>query len=89
MSELLDVGQLVGRTGVRPIDVVRSGPPGLIRDRILDLLNGHADALDRACRPGHLTGSALVVDPACGRILLMFHTKLRRCLLYTSDAAAE
>ena len=80
MSELLDAGQLDGRTGARPTDVVRSGPPGSTRDRILDLLNDHADALDRTCRPGHLTGSALVVDPACGRILLMFHTKLRRWL---------
>ena len=80
VSELLDVDQLVGRTGARPTDVVRSGPPGATRDRILDLLNDHADALDRTCRPGHLTGSALVVDPARGRILLMFHTKLRRWL---------
>ena len=30
--------------------------------------------------PGHLTGSALVIDPADRKILLMFHTKLKRWL---------
>ena len=31
-------------------------------------------------RPGHLTGSAFVVDPVFGRALLMFHTKLQKWL---------
>jgi 8-oxo-dGTP pyrophosphatase MutT (NUDIX family) len=44
------------------------------------LLDIGADALDRTCRPGHLTGSALVVDPSDRRILLLFHTKLQRWL---------
>jgi 8-oxo-dGTP pyrophosphatase MutT (NUDIX family) len=30
--------------------------------------------------PGHLTGSALVVDPSTGRILMLLHAKLRRWL---------
>lgn len=74
------LSDLLERTGVEPATVVASGPPGLERDRILALLADHDDALVRACRPGHLTGSALVVDPADRRILLMFHTKLQRWL---------
>ncbi len=77
---LLDADRLAVRTGASPADAVRSGPPGPTRDRILDLLDGHPEALDRTCRPGHLTGSALVTDPADHRILLMFHSKLERWL---------
>lgn len=74
------LADLHGRTGVDPADVVSNGPPGPEQDRILDLLAAHDDALDRTCRPGHLTGSALVVDPADSRMLVMFHTKLQRWL---------
>ncbi len=65
---------------------VVSGPSGSIQDRILGLIEGVADSssgpdvLDRRCRPGHLTGSALVVDPSDRRILVLFHTKLQRWL---------
>jgi len=41
-------------------------------------LAAHPDALDRTCAAGHLTGSAMVVDPATGRFLLMLHAKLGR-----------
>lgn len=50
------------------------------RQEILAFLDAHPDALDRRCRAGHLTGSALVVDPATRRILLLLHTKVRRWL---------
>lgn len=51
------------------------------RDRILALLDVHgADLAARTTVPGHLTGSALVVDSADERILLLLHTKLRRWL---------
>ena len=65
---------------------VVSGPSGSIQDRILGLIEGVSDSssgpdvLDRRCRPGHLTGSALVVDPSDRRILVLFHTKLQRWL---------
>lgn len=60
-------------------------PPGddtLERDRLLmvALVEGRRDAADRATRPGHLTGSAFVVDHAAERALLLFHTKLQRWL---------
>jgi 8-oxo-dGTP pyrophosphatase MutT (NUDIX family) len=50
------------------------------RARILAFLDAHPDALHRSCGLGHLTGSAAVVDPATERLLLLFHTKVRRWL---------
>lgn len=52
--------------------------PGAEQHRavILDFLDGHPDALHRSCRQGHLTGSALVVDAAGERIVLLHHRKL-------------
>lgn len=51
-----------------------------VRDRIVAFIDAHADAAERSCRPGHLTGSALVVDDTGERTLLLHHTKLRRWL---------
>jgi len=70
-----------------PRPAVATGPAGPERDRILALVDdrppgpspGHG-VLDRRCRPGHLTGSALVVDPSDRRVLVLFHTKLQRWL---------
>jgi 8-oxo-dGTP pyrophosphatase MutT (NUDIX family) len=50
------------------------------RERILGFMGTHPDALLRSCAVGHLTGSALVVDPSDGRPLLLFHAKMRRWL---------
>ena len=50
------------------------------RDRMLAFVDAHPDALHRSCAEGHLTGSALVVDPRRERILLLFHAKVRRWL---------
>lgn len=50
------------------------------RGRILELIDAHQDIAARTCRPGHLTGSAFVVDPSRMVCLLMFHTKLQRWL---------
>jgi 8-oxo-dGTP pyrophosphatase MutT (NUDIX family) len=50
------------------------------RRRILAFLDDHPDALHRSCTEGHLTGSALVVDPSTRRLLLLFHAKVRRWL---------
>ena len=51
------------------------------RDRILELLDVHgAELADRRTAPGHLTGSALVIDPAGGRVLMLLHAKLGRWL---------
>jgi len=58
-------------------------PPGQTdeRERVLDLLEAHGASLsDRTTSPGHLTGSALVVDAAGERMVVLLHTKLRRWL---------
>lgn len=46
-----------------------------LRTDYLDVLTRHADAMRRACVPAHLTGSALIVDPASERVLLLLHAK--------------
>ena len=40
----------------------------------------HADCLERTCVPGHLTGSAWLVDGAGRRVLLTHHRKLNKWL---------
>lgn len=48
---------------------------------VLGLLDSHGVELaDRTTAPGHLTGSALVVDASHERVLLLLHRKLRRWL---------
>ena len=49
----------------------------LNRKRTLELLTAGPTAMTRAYRPGHVTASALVVDPA-GRLLLCLHGRLRK-----------
>lgn len=50
------------------------------RKRILGFVDGHPDALLRSCGEGHLTGSAMVVDPASRQVLMLLHSKVRRWL---------
>ena len=51
------------------------------RERVLASLAGAGSALaDRTTAPGHLTGSALVLDASGGRVLVLLHAKLHRWL---------
>ncbi|RZS87179.1 8-oxo-dGTP pyrophosphatase MutT (NUDIX family) [Motilibacter rhizosphaerae] len=50
-----------------------------LRTAYLEHLAAHPDAMTRSCLPGHLTASALVVDPD-GRVLLTLHRRLGRWL---------
>jgi 8-oxo-dGTP pyrophosphatase MutT (NUDIX family) len=50
------------------------------RARILEFLDQHPLALHRDDAEGHLTGSALVVDPSTRHLLVLFHAKVRRWL---------
>ncbi|MEM9204427.1 MAG: NUDIX hydrolase [Actinomycetota bacterium] len=47
------------------------------RRRMRELLDTRPEPLVRAERPGHFTGSALVVHPDLQRTLVLFHTKLQ------------
>ncbi|MFF8030113.1 MULTISPECIES: NUDIX hydrolase [unclassified Streptomyces] len=53
--------------------------PGL-RQAYLDHLAARPDGMWKACHAGHVTASALVVDPERGRVLLTLHRKLRMWL---------
>jgi 8-oxo-dGTP pyrophosphatase MutT (NUDIX family) len=50
------------------------------RRRVIDLADGAPLLADRTWRPGHLTGSALVVDSEHEHLVLLFHTKLQKWL---------
>lgn len=51
-----------------------------LRTDFLDYVDAHDDATSRTCRPAHVTGSALVVDPSAGTVLLTMHPKIGRWL---------
>ncbi|MET8691404.1 NUDIX hydrolase [Streptomyces bauhiniae] len=55
------------------------GQPEL-RDAYQAHLAAHPDGIWRSCDAGHLTASALVIDPEHGRVLLTLHKKLRMWL---------
>lgn len=77
LAHATDVGRALASVAAVPI-----GDEALERDRILieHLIEGRPDAATRSTRPGHLTGSAFVVDAAAEHALLLFHTKLQRWL---------
>ncbi|MFI6947395.1 NUDIX hydrolase [Streptomyces sp. NPDC050422] len=51
-----------------------------LRSAYLDHLALHPDGMWKACGAGHLTASALVIDPERGKVLLTLHRKLRMWL---------
>jgi 8-oxo-dGTP pyrophosphatase MutT (NUDIX family) len=56
-----------------------AGQDGL-RRAYLEHLAAHPDGTRKECAAGHLTASALIVDPLAGRVLLTLHRKLGRWL---------
>jgi 8-oxo-dGTP pyrophosphatase MutT (NUDIX family) len=77
---LLDPHELEPATALETARRQIAAGSGVFRDEVLDFVDAHPDALDRACEPGHLTGSAFVYDPTRQRFLLLHHTKLRKWL---------
>ncbi|MEU6821891.1 NUDIX hydrolase [Streptomyces atriruber] len=52
-----------------------------LRQAYLDHLSAHGeDGMWKPCTAGHVTASALVIDPSRGRVLLTLHKKLRMWL---------
>ncbi|NUP17567.1 MAG: NUDIX hydrolase [Streptomyces sp.] len=51
-----------------------------LRQAYLEHLETHSDGMWKACHAGHITASALVIDPSRGRVLLTLHKKLRMWL---------
>jgi len=48
--------------------------------RFRQFVEAHADCFERSCRTGHVTGSAWILSPERGRVLLTHHRKLGRWL---------
>ncbi|MGW0822318.1 NUDIX hydrolase [Streptomyces sp. NPDC002845] len=51
-----------------------------LRQAYLDHLEARPDGMWKSCHAGHITASALVIDPEHGRVLLTLHRKLRKWL---------
>ena len=51
-----------------------------LRQAYLDHLAAHHDGVWKSCTEGHITASALVIDPPRERVLLTLHRKLRMWL---------
>ncbi|QWB23189.1 MULTISPECIES: NUDIX hydrolase [Streptomyces] len=51
-----------------------------LRQAYLHHLAEHPDGLWKPCQAGHITASALVIDPEGGRVLLTLHRKLQMWL---------
>jgi 8-oxo-dGTP pyrophosphatase MutT (NUDIX family) len=62
---------------------------GAVVDLFEAFLREHPDGFERACRVGHFTGSAWVVDAAGQRVLLTHHRKLDRWLQPGGHADGE
>lgn len=57
-----------------------SGEDQLVVARFLSLINERPDVLERTCRPGHLTASALIVEQGTHRVVVLWHNKAQRWL---------
>ncbi|MET9352299.1 NUDIX hydrolase [Streptomyces sp. NPDC006617] len=51
-----------------------------LRQVYLDHLATHPDGMWKACADGHVTASAMVIDPSRERVLLTLHKKMRMWL---------
>ncbi|HUR74131.1 MAG TPA: NUDIX domain-containing protein [Sporichthya sp.] len=58
----------------------------VLREEFLTYLAEHPDAMSRASRPSHLTGSAIIVDPTGTRVLLNLHAKAKKWLQFGGHA---
>ncbi|MFF4209810.1 NUDIX hydrolase [Streptomyces sp. NPDC001796] len=51
-----------------------------LRQAYLDHLQAHPDGMWKSCGDGHITASAMVIDPEHSRVLLTLHKKIRMWL---------
>lgn len=78
----------IARSHVTEADLIGSGQEQL-RERILAWIDSHDDALYRTCLDGHLTGSAVIIDPSRPATLLIHHKKLQMWLQPGGHADGE
>jgi coenzyme F420-0:L-glutamate ligase len=60
--------------------VIAALPPSALREAYLGFLAARPDAMWRSCVAGHLTASAIVVDPTRKAVLLTLHPRIGRWL---------
>jgi len=67
---------------VRSLSGWAPGDPGQesLRNAFLAYLAARPDACTRACEPGHLTASMVLLDAACEHVLLTLHPRVGRWL---------
>lgn len=94
MLQVLTSQPLVGGTLADAVSCINeavssSGDSDEQRREVLDFVSRHDDALFRTCLSGHVTASALVVDHARERMLVMAHAKLKMWLQPGGHADGE
>ena len=57
-------------------------------ERFKQFVAAHDDCFERTCLPGHVTGSAWIIDQAGQRILLTHHRKLNMWIQLGGTATA-
>ncbi len=77
--------ELLRRHAAQPLDAHEAA----MAAEIIRFVETHADCFLRSCVPGHLTGSAWIVDPERTRTLLTHHHKLDRWLQLGGHADGE
>jgi coenzyme F420-0:L-glutamate ligase len=87
-AEALAVGRADATGGAEPagrlhadaVRVIAALPPCALREAYLGFLAARPDAMWRSCAAGHLTASAIVVDPTRKAVLLTLHPRVGRWL---------
>lgn len=86
LGERVDSNRLIEE--LNALDPSISSQSGAL-ERMKALATNGGVAADRGFRPGHFTGSALVVDPERRAFVLLFHRKLQRWLQPGGHADGE
>jgi 8-oxo-dGTP pyrophosphatase MutT (NUDIX family) len=77
--------RLLRAHAAQPLDA----PEAAMTAAVMAFVQTHDDCFERSCIPGHLTGSAWVVDPARKQVVLTHHRKLDRWLQLGGHADGE
>tara|TARA_B100001123_G_scaffold66658_1_gene74305 strand:+ start:11175 stop:11753 length:579 start_codon:yes stop_codon:yes gene_type:complete len=80
MAKFLELEHFQATTDIKVSEIVTSCANSAFQKDFLEFIEKFPNHLNRTCEKGHLTGSALVIREDDYRILLLFHTKLKRWL---------
>ncbi len=83
MADLSEVFQILDEH--QPADEKEKADVALIRR----MAEAHPDLLSKECEPGHITGSALIIDLKNGRYLLHYHKSLNKWLQFGGHGEGE